>query len=271
MKAILPLFLILSSAGAASPSAQKTEEVEALVRALDSEDDAIRTPAIEALVKAGRKVSARLFAELESRSAHRRARVGVLDVLGRMKRTGAGLLEDEILQPIHSGSIQRISAVLSALQEAGPAAGWAAPSLVKLIERKPDRAFMAIHMLVRSSAIVALGSQGPSTASITTLLEKQLEEEDIGVRLSSACALWWTGSDGALVYPVLLEGLKATKDKVALERAIFGLGEMGARATDAVGQLEALRERVSEETKTVIVDALAKIRGYRPPVGPRSK
>ena len=125
-------------------------------------------------------------------------------------------------------------------------------------------------MLVRSCAILALGRQGPTTPAVTKLLEKELKGDDLVVRLSSACALWWTGSDPGTVQPVLVEGLKVTGDSVALERAIFGLGEMGSQAKGVVAELEALRDKVSAETRTVIVDALAKINGHRPPIGPRS-
>lgn len=240
------------------------------MQALGSDDDAIRTSAIDALASSGKKAGPRLLAELESQTASLRARTGVIEVLGRMKKAGTALLEDEIMQPVGAGSINKIMSTLGAIQASGPSAGWTSPSLVELIERKPDRAFGEIHMLVRASAIMALGAQGPNTPAVTAVLKKQLREENPGVRLSSACALWWTGSEASVVYPVLVEGLKAT-NTVALERAIFGLGEMGAQALDAVDDLEGLRDQVSEETRTVIVDALAKIGGHRPPAGPRKK
>jgi hypothetical protein len=248
---------------------QGNEAAVAWIRALDSPDDSERASAIEGLTRMGKKAGEQLIAELGSTAASGRTRTGVIEVLGGMKRTGVTLLENEILQPIHGGSIGKIMSALGAIQDSGPRATWTIPSLVKLIERKPDKAFIEIHMLVRACAIMAVGRQGPSTPAVTKLLEKELKEKDAGVRLSSACALWWTGGDAVTVLPVLLEGLEETS-AVALERAVFGLGEMGPQAKAATAELESLRDKVSAETRTVIVDALAKIGGHRPPIGPRS-
>ena len=75
-------------------------DLDALVRALGSEDDAIRGPAIEELAKDGKKAGERLLAELASRTANERTRTGVVEVLGKMKKTGAQLLEEQLLRPI---------------------------------------------------------------------------------------------------------------------------------------------------------------------------
>src|SRR5262245_16256044 len=149
------LVVIGMGLGAFAPARAPRDAFDALVRALDSEDDAARAPAIESLAKAGKKATPRLIAELESASASKRTKNGAIDALGRMKKVGVDALEDRILRPIDSGSIAKILSVLAAVADSGPSAGWATPSLVKLIERKPDRAFVDVHLLVRGQAILA--------------------------------------------------------------------------------------------------------------------
>jgi HEAT repeat protein len=246
------------------------DEMERLIRDLGADDDSVRAQAIESLSKKKKKKEKqRLLGELGSNSASGRVRVGVIEALGKMKRPGIRALEEHLLQPIRGSSIDVIGVSLTAIGDAGPAAVWAAPPLIKLIERKAPQAFIEVHQMVRCLAIMSLGRLGPSGKKTQAVLKRQFKDEELEVRLSSACALWWTGSDPDLVYPVFLEGLEATGDKVSLERAIYGLGEMGTRAREAVPALEELRARVERETDIGIQVALRKIRGLLPPRGPR--
>ena len=261
---------LLSSLSLSLPCVAPQEDPVAHVRALDSEDEAVRTAAIAALGKEGKKVAPLLFAEMCSPAASERRRTGAVEALGQMKKTGLALLEDEIVQRIHAGNVMCIMNVIGSVGATGSRAAWATPALVKVIERKPEGGFVEIYMMRRSSAIMALGRLGPASASVKTLLQKHLKEDNLEVRISSACAIWWTGGDPELVKPVLLEALKVTNDVTALEKAIFGLGEMGALAKDAVPALEALRESAPQQTQVVIKETLERIRGGRPPSCPRS-
>ncbi|MSR61596.1 MAG: hypothetical protein EXS08_03995 [Planctomycetes bacterium] len=242
-------------------------DVEALVLRLGSEDDAVRAPAIEELAKGGKKVGERLLAEFASRTASERTVTGVVEVLGKMRRTGAQLLGEQVLRPIDSGSIEPILSALRAVGICGPPAAWTAPSLVKLIERKPLKAYLQAYLEVKDTAIITLGRLGPTTPAARALLKREVEAPELGTRVSSACALWWTGSAPEDVYPVFIEALAASD--MPLERAIFGLGEMGPHAKEALPKLASLNERVQPQTRITIDEARRKIEGFLAPNGPR--
>ena len=122
---------------------------------------------------------------------------------------------------------------------------------------------------VKDAAIISLGRLGPTTPAAKALLKRQVDAPELGTRVASACALWWTGSAAEDVYPVFMEALEKTSDVPTLERAIFGLGEMGSHAKEALPKLARLRDEASEQTKTVISEATRKIEGFLPPTGPR--
>ena len=181
--------------------AQPRGDLDALVRALGSEDDALRAPAIEELAKEGKKAGERLLAEFGNKTASERTLTGVIEVLGKMNKTGVQLLEEQILRPIDAGSIEPITGALRAVGICGPPATWAAPSLVKLIERKPLKAYLQVYLLVKDTAILTLGRLGPTTPAAKALLKREVKSDELCTRVASACSLWWTGSAPEEVYP----------------------------------------------------------------------
>ena len=266
----LPLFvgciLVLASPDRVRASQEREEEIAAHLRALDSEDEAARAAAIDALAKRGKRTAETLIKELQSSAATGRTKTGVIEVLGKMKGTGKQLLEDALMEQIHAASIPRITATCSAIGHAGAKAAWAAPLLIERIEKGFDRGFPDANNMVICSAIMALGQLGPTGARSHAIVRKYLEDPALEVRLSSACASWWMGGEVDEAYGILLQGLEVPSQTVALERAIFGLGEMGPRATAALPKLEALRSVVLDQTKVTISEAVRKIEGKLPPV-----
>jgi len=248
-------------------AAEAREDLEALVRALGSDDDVLRAPAIEELAKGGKKAGERLLAEFASQKVGKRTGTGVIEVLGKMKKTGEQLLEGLLLRPLDTGSIVSVTNALGAIGECGPRAAWTAPVLVELVERKPVKAYLDVYLLVKRSAILTLGLLGPTTPA-AKVLKREVKSDELGTRIASARSLWWTGSAPEEVYPVLLEGL-ASKDVPTLESAIFGLGEMGPQAKDALARLASLNELASQETRITIDEARRKIEGFLAPIGPR--
>ncbi len=266
----LLLLSCLSTSVLATPAVASRQQagVNALVRDLDSADEATREAAIAALAKRPRKTVEELLAQFDSQIFSGQMRTGVIEVLGRMKKTGTQILEDVLLQRLHAGNIPLVFALFAAIGDTGPKAAWTSASLVKRIEGGFDQGFKEFNNTVIALALMTLGELGPTGAKAESVIRKHMEAADLGVKLSGAIALWWIGGDPEEVYPVLSQGLTA-KDVVVLERAIFGLGEMGAHAQAALPALEALRDKVSNETKTVLLETIRKIEGTLPPKGPR--
>ena len=228
----------------------------------------MRARAIEALAREGKSVAERLQAVLRSNTSSSRGRTGVIEVWGKMKTPGKEQLEEALFR-FHTTHPAITLNTLSAIGELGPRAAWTAPTLLELIQRKGDRTFEDMNRLIQSSGIMALGRLGPPSSSARAALKKLVQDENPMVRTSAACALWWTGSEPEEVLPVLEDGLRST-DKVVMERAIYGVGEMGPQAAALLSDLDALRAKVSQETQIVIDEAMKKIRGFLPPANPRS-
>jgi HEAT repeat protein len=169
----------------------------------------------------------------------------------------------EVLQDLGAQGAAAVPALMQALSDrddavryraaqALGACGGSEPFVVcRLTAALNDRA-----PIVRCAAAASLGKLGFDAKSSIPVLEKALYDRDTGVRVAAARSLWILDGNPERVVPVLIAALK---DQVVGWQAPFVLGEMGAKANEAVPALiEALKqERVPRPLRTPPSAALA--------------
>ena len=173
------------------------------------------------------------------------------------------------------------SKVLRGLGVIGAKGAWLAPEVLDLAERgaaglakrlKDGRSGDAALDMRTSAALLTLGYIGASEKKSLALVEKllalQIEAQDEGgmqCRMVATCTLWRFTGAKERVLELYREGLESP----AADSAIFGLGEMGEHAAVLRSRLAELLSGPSPRSREQIADALDKIDGKRPVIGPK--
>jgi HEAT repeat protein len=129
-----------------------------------------------------------------------------------------------------------------ALLQAGPASAMAVGSLVEALRSEVD--------VVRLHAAAALGDLGPAgRPAVPALIHASLWDEEPGVRVESAMALWKIDHKGPLVLQVLIKALGDANEFICW-MAVDCLAQMGRAAREAV---PALRQALTRGFKMSLV------------------
>lgn len=131
----------------------------------------------------------------------------------------------------------RFDAALS-LEEMGPAASGAVPSLTQMVAYVGTGAESNNLFPVRAVAAVALGKIGPAASNALPTLRAALHESNAYLRGQSAVAVWRISGDVDSTLPVLLQEMPSTDQEHKWDW-IIALGEMGPQAKAAIPQLQA--------------------------------
>ncbi len=257
---------------------QKRASLDALIEDLDALDDEARDAAIDRLAKMGKRSLEPLVREITGNPEHRPGSGAVL-ALARMGRTGRSMLSRLVAHP----NITSQSRTLYRVGLVGTELSFLTPDLLRVVDsatgsskRRRDGTGMDNsygNIIGAQAALLTVGriatrkDAKKALEAIAKLLEKTEEADDVSshlMRSSAACALWWITKDEKRCRPLLLAMLDTSEGGPAVERAIYGIGEMGSSAADLVATLEAKAAKGNDELKTVVASALEKVRGITP-------
>ena len=155
-------------------------------------------------------------------------------------------LRTELAVPAFQGE------TLNALARIGAAAREATPDVVPLVSNAAP--------LVRTIAVRTLGAIGCAWPDAIAALTRALDDADSSTRYQAAAALGQCGGAARSSVAALIRVMRSDgSDLITVEAAAESLGRIGAAARDAVPDLMELWLRPQHSTRTIGVDAIARI------------
>ena len=145
----------------------------------------------------------------------------------------------------------------------------------RLLDRLNNMAGGDPSLRVRIAALDALHRM-KFKADTTPMIQEHLADKDVFVRLRSARILIQLSEDyheglSTNVIPTLIACLGPPNDTEAVWQAAWALGQLGAKAKEAIPDLEKARSYKSKKVRKYATDALAKIRANSGESGNREK
>jgi hypothetical protein len=205
---------------------------------------------------------------------------GAVLVLGRSGKRGQNDLKAILSAKARSSEQDQ---VLRGLGVIGAEGAWLQPEVLELVAHgleglcsrtKEQRPADADLELRTRHALLTLGYIGADAKKSLALVEKMLALElgaqdasGMECRMAAVLTLWRLS--GAKVRALELFGLGL--ESAASGSAVFGLGEMGAHAASLRPRLQQLLGAADPRSRGQIADALDKIDGKKPVVGPVPK
>ncbi len=201
-------------------------------------------------------------------------------VLGRIGKRARNELK-EILEPKEYHAAQ--GNVLAGLGVVGAEGAWLAPQVLELVEfgleglekRQERGGVNALSDVRTSQALMVLAKIGADRKASLALIERFVAL-DFGARdefpqicrMAATCALWsFTGAEERAL-ELFDRGLELGTEGAAVERAVYGLGEMGEHAAPLRSKLAQRLPAASPQMKVLLSEALDKIDGKKPVRGP---
>lgn len=254
--------------------AEKT--IQELLQEVASSEEPDKAPALAELLK--RKDVREGTLEVLRSSEEPELLGSAVLVLGRLgKRSRKDLRE--ILSP-ETWSLDQ-GQVLRGLGVIGAQGAWLAPEVLDLAERgvaelaqrlKDGRSGDIAQEMRTNNALLTLGYIGGNAKKPLALVEKLLvlkidaqDEGGMECRMTATCTLWRFTGAKERVLELYRQGLESC----AADSAIFGLGEMGEHAAALRSRLAELLAAPGSRSKEQIAEALDKIDGKKPVIGPK--
>jgi hypothetical protein len=272
MELVTCLLLALGGAPAGSP-VQDKKPIQELVAEVAFGEPPARDVAIAEIV--ARQNAREAILEILKTTEETEVMGAAVLVLGRTGKRARSDLE-EFLSPDVLGGTQ--TKVLSGLVIVGAEGSWLAPEVLELVKvgvdglakRAKSGGTHPLADMRTNQALMAMCVIGaepkPALKQIERLLALELARDDFSqiCRLSAACALWKVGGEKDRALALLGEGLAYAAEGPVVEKAVFGLGEMGENAREIRTRLEERLAGASAQLKVTLHEALDKIDGKKP-------